>query len=87
MSKNKILTRDNLEKIRVPDLLCLFWNELELVYHLFFGRVVAKRDWETISRAYGVNIGLDFESMAKLWLCNKKYGVVNMVSAVVCWGI
>jgi hypothetical protein len=26
-----------------------------------------------------------YESITKLWLCNKKYGNVNMVIAAVCW--
>jgi hypothetical protein len=25
--------------------------------------------------------------MAKCWLCNQKYGVVNMITSAVCWGI
>jgi hypothetical protein len=40
-----------------------------------------------VSNVCGVELGSDFESMAKLWLCNKWFGVVNMASAAVCWGI
>jgi hypothetical protein len=25
--------------------------------------------------------------MAKCWLCNKKFGIVNVFSAAFCWGI
>jgi hypothetical protein len=35
----------------------------------------------------GVQIGRDFESMAKLWLCNKKFGIVNVVTSAACWSI
>jgi hypothetical protein len=46
--------------------------------------VVANRVWEAITGVVGFQIGLNFESMAKCWLCNKKYGVVNMISAGSC---
>jgi hypothetical protein len=31
----------------------------------------------------GFHIGSDFESMAKCWLCNKKFRIVNMISSAV----
>jgi hypothetical protein len=40
-----------------------------------------------LSKVAGFNMGIDFESMAKCWLCNTKYGVANVLSSVVCWGI
>jgi hypothetical protein len=33
----------------------------------------------------GVEIGFNYENLAKYWLCNKKFGVINMVSSAVCW--
>jgi hypothetical protein len=45
--------------------------------------VVARRIWELVYQGIGVRVGSDFESMAKLWLCNKKFGVVNVVSSAV----
>jgi hypothetical protein len=44
---------------------------------------VARRAWELVSQAIGVQVGSDFESIAKLWLCNKKFGVVNIVTSAV----
>jgi hypothetical protein len=57
------------------------------VHHLFFGYVVAQRAWRVISQILGVETGTDYESVAKMWLCNKKYGVINIVTSAVCWSI
>jgi hypothetical protein len=72
LSKNKLLTRDNLEKRRVDDKSCLFCSEPESVYHLFFECVIARQTWLGISEVIGAQIGQDFESVARRWLCNKK---------------
>jgi hypothetical protein len=88
MSKNKLLTRDNLVKRRrVDDLTCLFCGENELINHLFFQCIVAKRIWSLISEAVGFKIGSSFESMANSWLCNKRFGVVNIVSSTMYWSL
>jgi hypothetical protein len=88
LSKNNLITRDNLGKRRtLNDASCLFCIEEESVDHLFFGCVVAKRAWELVSDALGVNVGSDYVSIAKLCLCNKKFGIVNMVSAALCWSL
>jgi hypothetical protein len=71
LSKNKLLTRDNLYKRReVEDKTCLFCGEHETVYHLFYECVVAKQAWNVVSEVIGFQIGYDFESIAKCWLCN-----------------
>jgi hypothetical protein len=49
--------------------------------------VVARRAWELVSQVIGVQTGSDFESIAKMWLCNKIFGVINIVTSAVCWGI
>jgi predicted GNAT superfamily acetyltransferase len=87
LSKNKLLTRDNLEKRRREDKTCLFCDEQETVQHLYYECVVAKRVWECISGVFGFAIGSDFESMTKCWLCNKKYGNFNIFAAAVCWAL
>jgi hypothetical protein len=80
VSQNKILTRDNLGKRRnVDDPICLFCKELESVAHLLFGYVVASRTWELVSPVAGVGVGSCYESVASLWLCNKKFGITNMI--------
>jgi hypothetical protein len=44
MSKNKLLTWDNLEKRRkLDDSSCLFCGEMESIAHLFFECVVARK--------------------------------------------
>jgi hypothetical protein len=88
LSYNKLLTRDNLGKRRhVDDGSCLFCKEDESIHHLFFGCVGAKQAWEMVYEIAGIEIGVDYESIASRWLCNKKFDVVNMLSSVVCWGI
>jgi hypothetical protein len=34
-----------------------------------------------------VQTGSDFESVAKLWLCNKRFYIANIVTSSVCWSI
>jgi hypothetical protein len=88
VSNNKLITRDNLNKRRnVDDLSCLFCNENESVHHLLFECVVVRQACEAISQAVGFEIGYDYESMAKCWLCNKKIGIVNTLTFAVCWGV
>jgi len=49
LSKNRILTRDNLAKRReLADQTCLFCTERESVDHLFFHCSVAKRLWRVV---------------------------------------
>jgi hypothetical protein len=86
LSKNKLLTRDNLEK-NLDDLTCLFCTERGSIHHLFFDCVIAKRAYELVSQAMGVQTCKDFESVAKLWIYNKKFYIVNIVTSVVCWSI
>jgi hypothetical protein len=85
LSKNKLLTRDNLEKRRhLDDGSCLFGVENESVDHLFFECVVAKRAWAMVSCVIGFEVESDYLSIAKLWLCNKKFGVINVLTSEVC---
>jgi hypothetical protein len=45
--------------------------------------VVATQSWLIVSEIVGFLIGTDFESVVKCWLCNKKFGIVNVVSSAV----
>jgi hypothetical protein len=66
LAKNKILTRDNLDKRRkLDDLTCLFCSEPETVHHLFFECCVAHSIWNIMSKILGISVGRDFESIAK----------------------
>jgi hypothetical protein len=88
LSNNKLLTRDNLGKRRKMDSVrCLFCDEKEFVHHLFFECVVARQAWQLVSKVAGFSVGADYESMARLWLCNKKFGGVNIISSAVCWAL
>jgi hypothetical protein len=83
-----LLTRDNLDQRRkVEDKTCLFCEEPESIHHLFFECVVAKQAWSVVSVVIGFQIGTDFESMTKCWLCNIKFGAINMLSSTLCWSI
>jgi len=57
LSKNKVLTRDNLSKRRkLDDVSCLFCCELESVLHLFFECAVATQLWCVLSDIFQVNL-------------------------------
>jgi hypothetical protein len=82
LTNNKVLIRDNLAKRRqVDDLSCLFCSETESISHLFFECCVAKVFWQTISEITNVKLGSDFESVAKLWINQKRHGVTNVCAA------
>jgi hypothetical protein len=50
--------------------------------------VVARRVWEEISQIIGFEIGPNFESVARCWLCNnKKFGIVNMITSAMFWSV
>jgi hypothetical protein len=38
-----------------------------------------------ISEILGTGMGRDYESVARLWLCNMRYGVANIFSSAFCW--
>jgi hypothetical protein len=84
LSNNRVLTRDNLAKRReVNDPTGLFCDEKESISHLFFHCCVAKNVWESVSVWLTRTVGTDFESVASLWIANKKFMVCNIVSSVV----
>jgi hypothetical protein len=88
VSLNRLLTRDNLKKCRdVSNPTCLFCSDQESISHLFFNCVVAKNVWIIISEVLEVGIGEDYESVAKLWIANKKYVVTNVVTSAVLWSL
>ena len=80
LANNKILTRDNLANRRtVDDQTCLFCSEPESCHHLFFDCFVAKLIWPVISEMVGVEVGADFESVARWWLSNNKNAALNVL--------
>lgn len=88
LSKNKVLTRDNLSKRReVKDPTCVFCNEVESVKYLFFDCAVAKQVWKVISEVCDRTVGTSFESVGTFWLSNRRNGVLNIVSSAVIWNL
>jgi hypothetical protein len=58
---------------------------LESAKYLSFEYCVAQNIWGTISEMLGIRVDMDFESMIKLWLNDKKYRYVNIVTSAVMW--
>jgi hypothetical protein len=78
------LTRDNLAKRReVSDPSCLFCAENESILHLFFDCYVAPNVWRFILELLHINVGESYESVAALWIANKKHMIHNIVTSVV----
>jgi hypothetical protein len=86
-AKNKILTRDNLSKRKtVDDLTCIFCSESESLAHLFFQLLCVCSDVDH-SEMVGTQVGQDFESVAKLWINNKKFKLINTFTSAVLWSL
>jgi hypothetical protein len=69
LANNKLLTRDNLAKRRhVEDKSWLFCSESESVHHLFFDCFATKLVWPIIFDLLHVDVGLNFESVARWWI-------------------
>jgi len=86
LSKNKLLTRDNLAKRReVSDNACLFCSEPETIHPLFFDCCIAQALWAILSNSLDL-IGIwSFEYVATLWLANKRHLLTNAVIAAALW--
>ena len=83
---HRLLTRDNLSKRRnVSDLTCLFCAETESITHLFFECCVAENIWKLISEILGMDVGKDYESVAKFWISNQKDLIANIMTSAVLW--
>jgi len=86
LSKNRILTRDNLAKRReLADQTCLFCTERESVDHLFFHCSVAKRLWRVVLSILNLPEVCSYEILASRWLANKRHTVNNIICAAVMW--
>ena len=88
LSNNKILTRMNLAKRQhVEDKTCLFCSEQETVGHLFFDCCVAKVLWAHLylSDIFQITLGVDYESVARWWVSNKKYKIMNSFATALMW--
>jgi hypothetical protein len=84
----KVLTRDNLSKRKhVDDVSCLFCAELETVHHLLFDYCIARLMWSRLGEISNKVIGAGFESVARLWLCDKKFKTLNICTTAVLWAL
>ena len=86
VANNNILTRDNLAKrSSVENKSCLFCNEPKSVFHLFFECVVANVCWSYLADILNINLGYNFESVARWWVSNNRHKVLNSCSAALMW--
>lgn len=86
LSKNKLLTRDNLLKRRdIDDHTCLFYSEPESINHLFFDCCVAKRLWTMLGEVLYLRGSWNFEFVASQWIANKNYAILNILSSALMW--
>ena len=86
--RNKLLTRDNLLKRQhVADTTCLFCNEAELAYHLFFDCVVARELWREIFSPMGGNVELNSDVLLERWASNDNKAADIMLHAAALWAL
>jgi hypothetical protein len=52
---------------------------------LFFECCVVSSTWDIVSEMLGFRVGVDFESIAKLWLMDKKCKFINIFTVVILW--
>ena len=77
-SQNKIMICDNIRKRGIAKPLeCVHCKEIESVYHLFFECIVARLIWAEVECVFRISVD-GFESIAKCWLCNKKFLHLNV---------
>ena len=80
------MTSDNLKKrhLKKPED-CVFCNELETVHHLMFECVVANNIWELMSELFCVQIGRDYEPVARFCVSNSKNSALNFITSAAIW--
>ena len=86
MAKNKLLTRDNLQKRQtVDDATCLFCSDPKSIEHLFFGCVVAIELWRVIFDISNKNTGMSVDDMLAWWFNNKNHPADCLLHSAVLW--
>lgn len=65
---------------------CMHCKEIETVLYLFFECIVARQIWAEVEKLFQLQIA-NSESVAKLWLCNRRYLHLNVVTSAVLWGL
>jgi hypothetical protein len=88
LSKDKLMTRDNLQKRNLnKPLECVFCKEHETIHHLFFDCIVARNVWEKVSEFFGLPPVSTYLSVARFWLANTKHAAQNTIYSTVLWSI
>lgn len=85
LSKNKLLTRDNLAKRRevIDQTQSVLWRET--INRLFFECIIAQRIWSVTLGFLNVSGECSFEIMTSRWIVNKRFDVVNIASYAILW--
>jgi hypothetical protein len=66
LSNNKLMTRDNLQKINlVKPVCCMFCSEDESIEHLFFRCIIVEHILGLVSQFFEIYLGQDYLSIAK----------------------
>jgi hypothetical protein len=87
LANNKKARQSRLQTIKkmvVEDDSCLFCIEQVSTKHLFF---LVLCGLQSLEHLVEVKIGPDFESVAKLWLSNKKYKWTNVFTSAALWSL
>ena len=80
------ITCDNLAKRRnVDDKSCIFCSEPESIHHLFFDCCVPKILWSELSQCLDLIGTWSYESVASLWIANKKHLLTNVIIVAALW--
>ena len=88
MAKNKLLTRDNLQKRQhVEDATCFFCNESESIEHLFFGCVVAKELWRVIGDFSNSQPWMSISNILEWWSSNKNRPADCLLHSAALWAL
>ena len=61
--------------------------KMNLFIIFFFGCCVASVMWRHLSEIFDVNLGADYESVARWWLSNNRHAIMNMTCATLMWSI
>jgi hypothetical protein len=82
-----MLERHLAKRKKLDGMICSFCNEPENVSHLFFEGCVARVTLESVPEVCGRLLGIDFESIAKLWLHDKNLKAINICTITTLWAI
>jgi hypothetical protein len=71
----------------VEDRTLLYYSDLESVDHLFFKCFVVSHVLCFFTELFNVQVGADFESVARWWISNNKNDMLNLFTSATLWSI